>query len=443
MSKNNKYYLECKKCNHKIEDFNQWFEVKQKCPKCGHNQADVQYYGGTQKVLELIKDKNFKPKSIWGYFDFLPLLDEKNAVTAGGEGIVSIERWEFLEKFAKENYNLSCKVYAHRNDNNHSTGTFKDLAATVVASVLKENGIKNYVAASTGNIGVAYSRYLAAADVSLSAFLPDISLKSQESEIGCFGQKVFRVDGDYARAKELAAQFAEKHNVLLSGGNFDPMRIEAKKTMVYEWLRLMDEFPTVYMQALSGGSGPLGIAKSCKELEGTGAFEKMPRFILTQPVNCAPMAHAWEKAKAENFPENWENDYPVYENPVTDIHTLSTGNPTAYPTLGKLVKESKGEIIEFDEEKTVDIARLVAYELGVRIGPAASITVGGFFKSLQDEHLKDGDVVMVNIGEGTRRSPEFVEKLCYSAESVSTLEECKLTNREQYRQQLLDALKTV
>ncbi|MCX6257487.1 MAG: pyridoxal-phosphate dependent enzyme [Bacteroidia bacterium] len=438
---NRKYFMHCSKCGLKIADFASWFRFGQKCPDCNSLLVNVWYYDEMKNFIRMIMDKSFKPASLWNYFDYLPLMNRENIVSSGGEGVVPLERWNFLERYSKEKYGLNIIVWAHRQDDNYSTGTFKDLAGTMVASILKENNISRYVVASTGNIGVAYSRYLAAAGISLSAFIPQISIKSQEAEIGCFGQTVYRVDGDYHRAKELAKEYATKYGILLSAGNFDPMRIEAKKTMVYEWLRLLPDFPTVYMQALSGGSGPIGIAKACEEFDNSNLklFE-MPRFILTQPGNCAPMAHAWDDAKAKNFPHGWEFDYPVYKNPVTRIQTLSTGNPTAFPVVGPLVHKSRGEILAFDEEKTVDVARLVAYEAAVRLGPASAVTVGGFFDSLKLGYLKEGDIVLLNIGEGIRRAPDFIEFLAYTTKYVNSIDDCQPVARESYRQHLWDKI---
>jgi len=443
MENKQKFYLKCKKCGHRIDTFQEWFTVKQHCPKCACPQADVIYLESMENLRELVADKNATLKNVWHYFKFLPLLNSENVVSFGGEGVVPINHWEFLEEYAKQRYNIHIKVYAHRNDLHRATGTFKDLAGTVVASVLKENNVKQYVAASTGNIGTAYSCYLAKAGISATVFIPDSSIKAQESEISSFGQTVVRTKGDYAFAKTVAKNFADKHNIILTGGNFDPMRIEAKKTMVYEWLRVLPEFPTVFLQAISGGSGPLGIAKASAELEGLGFFSKMPRFILPQPHRCAPMVEAWEKAKSEKFPEGWENNYPVYDNPQTTIRTLATGNPTAYPALAPVVKLSGGEIISCVEEKTFDVTRYIAYKCGVRIGPAAAITVVGFFQALREKQIVDGDVVMLNIGEGVGRSPEYVEQLAYTSQTVDNVDDCKLIDRKIYEQQLLKEIDSI
>ena len=62
-----------------------------------------------------------------------------------------------MEKYAKEMFNIDCRVMVYRNDLNGGTNTFKDVAASMAASIFKENGIKEYCIASTGNTATAYS----------------------------------------------------------------------------------------------------------------------------------------------------------------------------------------------------------------------------------------------------------------------------------------------
>ncbi len=434
MSKN-KFYLHCTECGYDIPDFKEWFDNKQKCPKCGCTIVDVKYNYDYKEIKNLIEAKNVKAENIWYYFDFLPLNNKENIITRG-EGVIPLERWEFLEDYTKSRYGMSIKVHAYRNDLNPGTGTFKDAAATVAASVLKENGIKEFCIASTGNIANAYAHYLADAGISLAVFVPNDALKANEAEVNSYGQKLFRVDGDYAMAKKIAAEYSKKYGVLMSGGNTDPMRVEAKKTMVFEWLRQIGEVPNVYVQALSGGTGPIAIEKAYKDLEGLGLVDKLPKFIMVQPSGCAPMTHGWEKAKAEGFPEGWLQDYPVYENPITKVPTLATGKPATYPIIANIVKKSNGEIIEFNEDYLIDIARAIAFENTVRIGPAAAISAGGFFESLHKGLINNGDNVLINIGEGIRRAPEFVEEMIYTTQHVSSINDCEKFDRKQYREQL-------
>ncbi len=287
------------------------------------------YSTDKEKIKELINSDN-EPKSLWHYFDLLPL-DTKENIVSDGEGVAPIERWGFLESYARKIYNLDLQVFVNRNDAGFATGTFKNKGGSLAASVLKEMGVKEYVVAGTGNTASAFAHYLAKAGISCSIFVPENSLPDSEAHIGTYGQKLFRVKGDYAYAKKVAADYAEKYGILMTGGNLDPLRLESKKTQVFEMLRVMGKIPDVYIQALSGGTGPFAVEKAFIDFEDTDLLGKLPRFLLSQGDRCAPQAHAWSKAKASGFPEGYEKDYPIYENPETLIPTIATGNPVMYP----------------------------------------------------------------------------------------------------------------
>lgn len=430
-----KFQLRCEKCQYVVKDFKEWFEHNQKCPKCGHKVVYAEYSTDINKLVDLIEEKKGKAESVFHYFDFLPINNPENIITAG-EGIIPVEKWDFLAEFAKKHYDLDIEVLAYRNDKNQGTGTFKDVAASIAASVLKENGIKEYAVASTGNIANAFAHYLAKAGISLSVFIPNDALKANEAEVSTYGQRVNRVNGDYSKAKEIAAHYSEKHGILLSGGNTDPMRVEGKKTMVFEWLRQIKKLPDVYIQALSGGTGPIAIDKAVTDLKGSKLEVKLPRFIMVQPDQCAPMRMAWDAAKAKNFPEGWENEYPLLESPITKVPTLATGKPGTYPIISKLTKKSNGEIIEFSEKLIEEVSRLVAYIKHIQIGPASAIAVGGFFESLHQGIIKNGESVMINIGEGVRRAPEFMEDMIYTTKSINSIDDVERFDRKMYEDEV-------
>jgi len=444
MSKYSKYYIRCINCNHHIGDFADWFKAFQECPKCKTKRVEVVYKTDFKQLPELVSEGN-KPTSMWHYFKYLPLYEETNIISRG-EGAIPLEKWEFMEKFAKDYYKINCKVVAYRNDLNTATNTFKDIAASMMSSAFYEHGYKQYAVASTGNIGTALAHYLSLAGISLSVFVPSDSLKQQEAEISAYGQRIVRCKGDYHFAKKIALEYAEKFRILISGGNFDPLRIESKRTMVFEWLRLLGKMPNVYVQALSGGTGPFAIDKALRDLGESQHFQttewmqrlKMPRFILSQPHRCAPMAHAWTKAKADGFPYGYETYYPIYENPKTEVPTLATGNPQTYPPMAKLVHRSGGEIIEYDENKIGDVAKFIGYETAIKIGPAAAIGVGGFFEALKQNMIRNDELVLINVSESARRAPDLMEKIIYTAQDVASVDELTPNNREDFRKKLWD-----
>lgn len=426
-----KFHFECRECGHIIKGFEEWFSSNQTCSQCGGNKIYTIYSADKNKIKELIASVR-KPDSLWHYFDFLPLNHKENIITEG-EGVAPIERWAFLEDFAKRKYGLTLEVFVNRNDRSFATGTFKDKGGALAASVLKEHGITEYVVASTGNTASAFAHYMAKAGVSCSIFVPENSLPDSEAHIGTYGQKLFRVKGDYAYAKKVAADYAKKYGILMTGGNLDPLRLEAKKTQVFEMLRVTGKTPDVYIQALSGGTGPFAVEKAFKDFEGTGILEKLPRFLLSQGDMCAPMAHAWSEAKAKGFYEGYENNYPIYENPEVLIPTIATGNPGMYPLMAPLVRRSGGEIFPVPERMAVDIARLVAYEQVVKIGPASAAGLLGYFEALKLGYINDGESVFINMGESANRALDFLKEVAYTTEHVDSVDDCARFNRKAYR----------
>ncbi|MEA2041452.1 MAG: pyridoxal-phosphate dependent enzyme [Bacteroidota bacterium] len=430
----NKFHFECRDCGEKIDGFKTWFDNNQKCPKCGGNKISTVYSTDKSKIKKLM-GKDQKPESLWHYFDFLPLENKENIVTEG-EGVIPIERWDFLEDYAKRKYGLNLEVLINRNDKSFATGTFKDKGAALAASVLKEHGIKEYVVASTGNTASAFAHYLAKAGISCSIFVPENALLENEAHIGTYGQKLFRVKGDYAHAKKVAADYAKKNNILMTGGNLDPLRLEAKKTQVFEMMRVLGKVPDVYIQALSGGTGPFAVEKAFKDFEETGLFGAMPRFLLSQGDMCSPMADAWAEAKKKDFYEGYEKDYPIYENPEVLIPTIATGDPGMYPFMAPLVKSTGGEIFPVSEKMAVDVARLVAFERVVKIGPASTAGLLGFFEGLKHGYINDGETVFINMGESANRAIDFLKEVAYTTEIIESADDCERFDREKYREKV-------
>ena len=432
----NKYHLRCVGCGGVTPNFQAWFSQKQVCPQCGSKHSEIDYCADYAKLPELFQGE---PRNFWHYFDFLPLEKKENIVTCN-EGAIPLERWAFLENFAKEKYGLEVEIHVYRNDLNGGTGTFKDIAASLAASLFKEHQIQQYCIASTGNTATAYGKYLAMAGVNAAIFMPKNAGLLSQAEIASYGQQVYCVEGDYSYAKKVAADYSQQHNVLISAGNVDPIRVEAKRTMVFEWLRLLGKMPDVYVQAISGGTGPLALDKAVRELKPHFKEVELPRMLMIQTDKCDPMVQAWENAKAEDFPEGFEKNYPIIENPKTSISILATGNPATYPLIAKLVQKCNGDFIRVPENKVVSMARLVAFEQKIHIGPASAVCLLGLLKALENGEIANGESVLANTGEGNKRSPNFTNLLGQDIATVSAAAQCQLPDRNKRRARLWKAV---
>lgn len=402
-----KYSIVCKKCGHVTENFAQWLAQDQCCPECGSNHADVRYTADYTKLPELYKQS---ADSFWLYFDYLPLEHRENIISYG-EGAIPIEEWGFMEKYAMEKFGIRCKVMVYRNDLNGGTNTFKDVAASLAASVFKENGVKEFCVASTGNTATAYSRYLAKAGVNFNVFVPECVCKDTVEEIKSHGQHIHIADGDYAYAKKLAAAYHKDNHVLISAGNIDPLRVEAKKTMVFEFMRQLGRMPDVYVQAVAGGTGPIAVDKGVRDISPVFPEVKLPRMLLVQQDTCDPMVQGWENAVKAGFPEGYVKNYPVIDNPQTKVSILSTGNPGMFPIVAPIVRKSGGTFLRVKESDLVDLARLVKKERNVVLGPASIVCLAGFYQALEQGAIHDGEMLLMNTGEGAARAKDFANAL--------------------------------
>lgn len=403
-----KYQIICKKCGETVGTFAEWFAHDQKCQHCGSNYAEVIYpEADYSRLPELFKGE---VKSHFQYFDYLPLESRDNIVSCD-EGAIPMERWEHMEREAKEKYGIDCQVYMYRNDLNGGTASFKDVSGSLAASVMKEHGVKEYCLASTGNAGTAYAHYLAKAGIKFTCFSPSWVDEDTNNSIRQEGQTLVVSKGSYGDAKAEVAKYHQENNVMMSAGNTDPIRVESKRTIVFECMRQLGKLPTVYMQAVAGGTAPIALEKGFRDVRSTFPELRMPRMILVQQDECDPMVTAWEWAKAHNFPVGFETKYEAKKDCHTRIGILTAANPGNYPIVAPLVRQSGGDFVRVEEAKLPQYGLQMKRETGVLMGPASMVCYAGFYKALEQGLIKQNDVVLLNAGEGTLRSRWFVEEV--------------------------------
>lgn len=399
-----KYRIVCKTCGREIGGFEEWFRMGQRCP-CGSSMVEVEYpevdygrlsFGGGD--------------SMYGYFDYLPL-NHSGSVVSMGEGAVPIERWGYLEEFAARE-GVRCQVWVVRNDLNGGTGTFKDISASLAASVLKECGVRRYCLSSTGNAALSFATYLAAAGIEFWEFAPSYVDAQTVDAFKATGQHLEIVGGNYGEAKKAASLFSDREHVLCSLGNTDPLRIESKKVLVFECLRQMGALPTVYVQAVAGGTSPLAFYKGCRDM-GLG----LPRMVLAQQDTCDPMVTAWEEAQSSGFPAGWERRYRARTDVNTRIGILTAANPGNYPLLAPLVRQSGGCFVRVRESDIVDEGRAMVAARKPLMGPASVVCFLGFREAVGRGLVHDGDTVLLNMGEGSARYDWFKEQILISDDS--------------------------
>jgi threonine synthase len=146
--------------------------------------------------------------------------------------------------------------------------------------------------------------------------------------------------------------------------------------------------PDWYVQAISGGMGPIGVYKGFREMQQMGWIDKIPAFAPIQADGCAPMVNSWRKGleKAE----------PV-TSPKTRIETLATGDPgRSYEFLRDHVIKTNGTFESVSDEDAFRAMHVLAKMEGISAEPAAAVAFAGLFKLIRAGIIKPSDTVVVN-----------------------------------------------
>ncbi len=350
------------------------------CKQCQSQwlEASYDYEAFKREILRGIPNR---PNNLWRYQDVLPL-DNPSALDlypAGGTPL-----W-LSQRFAP---NLGHGSVYIKDERYGPTSSFKDRQAAVAVAAMNENGIREAVIASTGNAAVAYAAACARAGIKLWVFMTSLVPQEKLREAALFGAEVIRVSGNYDQTKQIASQFAQRKNLLLDRGASSIPARESMKTIAYEIVEQMGwRAPDWYIQAVSGGLGPLGVYQGFKELYAMGLINKIPKLAIIQAEGCSPMVQAFKAGK--------DIAEPVI--PATSIIILSTGDPgKSYTYLWNLTQQYGGVMESVTDPEAYSAMRALAKSEGMAVEPATAVAFAGFEKLSKEGKIGADERVVIN-----------------------------------------------
>jgi threonine synthase len=387
------FYIVCRHCQNK-----QPFEKPTtSCPNCGGGWLDAAYDFPPQATwLNTLSERG---TTIWRYREMLPLRDDEHIISLG-------EGWTPLIRAHNLGLMLGHDNIYIKDERQGPTGSFKDRQAAIAISAMKEAGIKEAVVASTGNVAIAYSAYGARAGIKMWVFVTSSVPADKMREVALYGSEVIKVAGTYDQCKHVAADFAANKGIFLDRGIKGIAAKEAMKTMSYEIAEQLGNItagidpsipngnrhswqaPDWYLQAVSGGLGPVGVMKGFQEMVDMGLVDKFPKMACFQSAGCAPMASSFHKGLeiAENV-----------DDPITDITTLATGVPgEAYQALRELLLQHGGTIDAVEDTDAFKALQIAARMDGISVEPATAVTFAGLIKLIREGTIQPHETVVLN-----------------------------------------------
>ncbi len=378
------------------------------CPQC-NSQWRAAEYDMTEVAKSFPSQIKERPFDLWRYRELLPI-NNPNPTLRLGEGGTP------LVQAANLGMMLGLPNLFIKDERQGPTASFKDRQAAVTIAALKEGGVTEMVAASTGNVAISLSAYAARAGIKLWAFVTSLVPGVKMREIALYGSQVVKITGSYDQAKQVAAEFARQRGLYQDMGARTVTAVEAMKTIAFEIAEQLTmqqgapsdptaeapkwRTPDWYIQAISGGLGPLGVYKGFHELKQLGLIDRIPALACIQADGCAPMVESWKKGleKAE----------PVLS-PKTRIETLATGDPgRSYVMLRQQVNETNGVFESVSDEDAFRAMHVLAKMEGISAEPAAGVAFAGLFKLVRAGVIKPTDTVVVNCTGHTMPAEQFL-----------------------------------
>lgn len=323
-------------------------------------------------------------RSIWRYAASLPL-PVHDPITLG-EGCTPLlaRRWHGADVLMK------CEWFA-------PTCSFKDRGASVMLSLLRQQGIAAVLEDSSGNGGAAVSAYAAAGGMHATIMAPAATSPAKTVQMRAHGAAVELIPGT-RQATSTAAE-ARANEIFYASHNWHPFFLHGTKTLAYElWEDLGFAAPDNVIIPCGAGSNVLGCDIGFSELLRAGSITRLPRLFAAQPEHCGPIARAF-----------------LGEAPAAALPTMAEGTaiaaPIRLPEVCAALRRSHGGAVLLTEGEIAAATMTLAAQ-GIYVEPTCAQAAAAFTRLLDAGTITpDQTTVLVLTGTGIKATPRIADLL--------------------------------
>jgi len=277
------------------------------------------------------------------------------------------------------------------------TGSFKDRGASVMLSLLRDQGVLRVLEDSSGNGGAAISAYAAAGDMHATIFVPDSTSPAKTVQSRAAGAAITLIPGSRQDCADAALR--KSTDIFYASHNWQPFFLEGTKTLAYElWEDLAFKAPDNVIVPCGAGSNVLGCWLGFSELLRAGQITKLPRIFAAQPAHCGPIARA-------------ALGLPAIQARPTIAEGTAIAQPIRLPECLTALRESQGGAVLL-EEAEIASASLALARGGVYVEPTCAQAAAAFSRLIAEGRIAARETtVVVLTGTGLKSTPRYAEML--------------------------------
>lgn len=368
------FYLECTACGAKFEAYPPQYSCKE-CDnlleyKCDNN---------------LIKKAKFVgPFTFWRYERLLPKVRNIISMREGGTPLIKAKR--LAKKVGLDNLYF-------KDETRNPTNSFRDRCAALIVSNAIDLGYSSVVCATNGNLGASLAAYCAKSGLTCHVIVPknvDMGKLAQmliyDAVIEEYGEIV---DDSLKRAGELAKEMGWYQG----SAEFNPLSIEALKTIAYEVYEQMG-VPDWFIVPMGSGGTLYAVWKGFKELELRGEIRSIPKVVGVQAEGCSPIVRAYMLNIKEPT---------LRTRPSTHALAILVKNPQYGKMALKAIKESQGTAISVSDHEIFLAEQEIAKHEGIFAEPASAATYAALKNLIKEQVIsKENKVVCLITGSGLK-----------------------------------------
>jgi threonine synthase len=348
------------------------------CEKCG---------APTVVAIDTSRIPAFKPsadRSMWRYFDLLPLAN-RSAIISQGEGLTPLIDSPGLAEM------LGIRALQLKNETVNPTGSFKDRQISVGISKAREAGAHTLAVVSSGNVAASSASYCAIAGMKCNIFTPCNAPEEKLVQARMYGASFFKVNTlSSSRIFELIMKVCDERDwhLLSTAGLYNPYQVEGGKTIAHELSEFSSALPDWIIAPVGGGGLVGSLWRGFRELKALGVIEKLPAIVGVQSSACTPLVNAIE---------NNLSPAEVVANPVSVGDTIAGAIADdilfdAYTAL-PAIRETGGTAISVTDEEMLQAEKQLARRAGIFAEPASSSTIAGAKKLRESGVIGEDDTV--------------------------------------------------
>lgn len=277
-------------------------------------------------------------------------------------------------------------------DGVNPSGSLKDRASQLMVAEARRRGIKEIVAASTGNAASSLAALCASSGIKAVIFVPANAPRAKLVQIKIHGATLNLVDGSYDDAFAAALDYSQNHDCLNRNTAYHPFTIEGKKTVGLELFAQLNQVPDCIFVPTGDGVILAGVAKAFSDLKAAGITDRLPMLVATQAESSDAICSYLESGI-----------YRDAQSPQTVADSISVKTPAAAHLAVRVLKESKGMGIRVSEDEILQAQRMLAVRTGIFCEPSSASALAAYFQAREQGWIRDqAQVVLLITGHGLK-----------------------------------------